>query len=130
MNSQQQMSMAQGMDYDDDMEQDYDQEMEGEYPQEQEGMQEEEMNARLMAVVGVVDTALDKYINTKIDYISCYNKLAEVQGTEPMDTGKLQECYLWKDTMMAQVMELLGAEYQEDPMMLQGMSQPMMSQGY
>ncbi len=90
--------------------------------QEQAGM-DEDMNARLMAVVGVLATALDKYIDVKVDYLSTANKLAELKGEEGEDTSEvLAKCMAWKDSMMAQVMQLLGAEF-EDPSMGQGMMQ-------
>lgn len=93
-------------------------------------MQEDDMNNRLMAVVGILATALDKYVNTKIDYISCYNKLADVTGDEPMNgSEKLEECIHWKNSMIAQAMELLGAEMGEEEQMMLG--QPgMEEEGY
>lgn len=81
-------------------------------------MQEEDMNQRLMAVVGILATALDKYMNTKVDYISCYNKLADATGDEPMNASeKLEECIHWKNSMIAQAMELLGAEMEGEDQM-------------
>lgn len=93
-------------------------------------MQEDDMNNRLMAVVGILATALDKYVNTKIDYISCYNKLAEATGDEPMNgSEKLEECIHWKNSMIAQAMELLGAEMEGEDQMMPG--QPgMEEEGY
>ena len=80
------------------------------------GMQED-MNQRLMAVVGILSTALDKYIDIKVDYLSAYNKLQELKGEEGADTaGELAKCIAWKDGMLAQTMDLLGAEYEEPGM--------------
>lgn len=81
---------------------------------QQQGMAGADMQERLMAVVGVFSTMSDMYVDTKVDLVSVTNKLAEMQGIEGMNSAEvLSGCIAKADSMLAQIMQLLGAEYQE-----------------
>lgn len=101
---------------------------------QEEMMMQEDMHQRLLAVVGLISTVLDKYIDIKVDYLSAYNKLQEMKGEEGEDTAeKMTKCIAWRDSVLAQAMQLLGAEYQEDMVeteMIEQETQPEMEGKY